>query len=117
MIVINDYYANGLAFSLEVSCFKTQSCNLTLRRSNKDVCARIRLCPAGLAMDGQKDGRPSSAMGSEGEALDEDDDDDDEEGGADTEEQSGNESEMNEPEEEVIMSIFYSWASDHSLHV
>nr|XP_029526924.1 regulator of nonsense transcripts 2-like [Oncorhynchus nerka] len=51
-------------------------------------------------MDGQKDGRPSSAMGSEGEALDEDDEDDDEEGGADTEEQSGNESEMNELEEE-----------------
>lgn len=81
-------------------------------------------------MDGQKDGRPSSAMGSEGEALDEDDDDDDEEGGADTEEQSGNESEMNEPEEDVILSIFYSlfihcmsktqvshnrWILDHSL--
>lgn len=53
--------------------------------------------PAGLAME--KDGR-SSAM-SEGEGLDEEEDDDDEEGGAETEEQSGNESEMNEQEEEV----------------
>lgn len=54
---------------------------------------------AGLAME--KDGR-SSAM-SEGEGLDEEDDDgdDDEEGGAETEEQSGNESEMNEQEEDV----------------
>lgn len=51
----------------------------------------------GLAME--KDGR-SSAM-SEGEGLDEEEDDDDEEGGAETEEQSGNESEMNEQEEEV----------------
>lgn len=53
----------------------------------------------GLAME--KDGR-SSAM-SEGEGLDEEDDDgdDDEEGGAETEEQSGNESEMNEQEEDV----------------
>lgn len=52
----------------------------------------------GMAME--KDGR-SSAM-SEGEPLDEeDDDDDDEEGAADTEEQSGNESEMNEQEEDV----------------
>lgn len=48
----------------------------------------------------EKDGRCSSAMG-EGEALDEEDEDDDDEGGAETEEQSGNESEMNEPEEEV----------------
>lgn len=49
----------------------------------------------------EKDGR-SSAM-SEGEGLDEEDDDgdDDEEGGAETEEQSGNESEMNEQEEDV----------------
>lgn len=49
----------------------------------------------------EKDGR-SSAM-SEGEVLDEEDDDgdDDEEGGAETEEQSGNESEMNEQEEDV----------------
>lgn len=49
----------------------------------------------------EKDGR-SSAM-SEGEGLDEDDEDgdDDEEGGAETEEQSGNESEMNEQEEDV----------------
>lgn len=53
----------------------------------------------GLAME--KDGR-SSAM-SEGDGLDEEDDDDgdDEEGGAETEEQSGNESEMNEQEEDV----------------
>ena len=48
----------------------------------------------------EKDGRCSSALG-DGEALDEEDDDDDEEGGAETEEQSGNESEINEPEEEV----------------
>uniref|UniRef100_A0A8B9JYB7 Regulator of nonsense transcripts 2 n=1 Tax=Astyanax mexicanus TaxID=7994 RepID=A0A8B9JYB7_ASTMX len=47
----------------------------------------------------EKDGRSSSAMG-EGEVLDEEDEDDDDEGGAETEEQSGNESEMNEPEEE-----------------
>lgn len=49
----------------------------------------------------EKDGH-SSAM-SEGEVLDEEDDDgdDDEEGGAETEEQSGNESEMNEQEEDV----------------
>lgn len=49
----------------------------------------------------EKDGR-TSAM-SEGEGLDEEDDDgdDDEEGGAETEEQSGNESEMNEQEEDV----------------
>ena len=58
----------------------------------------------------EKDGRCSSALG-EGEALDEDDDDDDEEGGAETEEQSGNESEMNEPEEEVRPSL----PSRHSL--
>lgn len=53
----------------------------------------------------QKDGR-SSAM-SEGEGLDEEDDDgdDDEEGGAETEEQSGNESEMNEQEEDVSWSL------------
>lgn len=51
----------------------------------------------------EKDGR-SSAM-SEGEGLDEEDDDgdDDEEGGAETEEQSGNESEMNEQEEDVSL--------------
>lgn len=48
----------------------------------------------------EKDGR-CSAM-SEGEALDEDDEDDEEEGGAETtEEQSGNESELNEQEEDV----------------
>lgn len=47
----------------------------------------------------EKDGR-SSAM-SEGEPLDEEDDDEDEDGAADTEEQSGNESEMNEQEEDV----------------
>lgn len=53
----------------------------------------------GLATE--KDGR-SSAM-SEAEGLDEEDDegDDDEEGGAETEEQSGNESEINEHEEDV----------------
>lgn len=53
----------------------------------------------GLAME--KDGR-SSTMG-DAEVLDEEDDDgdDDEEGGAETEEQSGNESEMNEHEEDV----------------
>lgn len=51
----------------------------------------------------EKDGR-SSAM-SEGEGLDEEDDDDDEEGGAETEEQSGNESEMNEQEEDVSRSL------------
>lgn len=50
-------------------------------------------------MAAEKDGR-SSAM-SEGEGLDEEDDDDEEEGGAETEEQSGNESEMNEQEEDV----------------
>lgn len=57
----------------------------------------------GLAME--KDGR-SSAM-SEGEGLDEEDDDgdDDEEGGAETEEQSGNESEMNEQEEDVSLFV------------
>lgn len=48
----------------------------------------------------EKDDRSSSAMG-ETEGLDEEDEDDDEEGGAETEEQSGNESEMNEQEEEV----------------
>lgn len=49
----------------------------------------------------ERDGR-SSAM-SEGDGIDEEDDDgdDDEEGGAETEEQSGNESEMNEQEEDV----------------
>lgn len=52
----------------------------------------------------EKDGR-SSAM-SEGEGLDEEEDDDDEEGGAETEEQSGNESEMNEQEEEVSVACF-----------
>lgn len=53
----------------------------------------------------EKDGR-SSAM-SEGEGLDEEDDDgdDDEEGGAETEEQSGNESEMNEQEEDVSLFV------------
>lgn len=55
------------------------------------------MCP-GL----EKDGRSSSAMG-ENEPLDEEDDDDEDEGGAETEEQSGNESEMNEPEEEVTV--------------
>lgn len=53
----------------------------------------------GLAME--KEGR-SSAM-SEGDVLDEDEDDEDEEGGAETEEQSGNESEINEPEEDVSL--------------
>lgn len=50
----------------------------------------------------EKDGRSSSAM-DENEPLDEEDDDDEDEGGAETEEQSGNESEMNEPEEEVTL--------------
>lgn len=49
----------------------------------------------------EKEGR-SSAM-SEGDVLDEDEDDEDEEGGAETEEQSGNESEINEPEEDVSL--------------
>lgn len=52
----------------------------------------------GLAND--KDSKDSSSI-REGEAIEEEDEDDDEEGGAETEEQSGNESEMNEPEEEV----------------
>lgn len=58
----------------------------------------LSIC-VGLASE--KDGR-SSAM-SEAEGLDEEDDDgdEDEEGGAETEEQSGNESEMNEQEEDV----------------
>lgn len=68
------------------------------------LCLTVCVCfHTGLAME--KDGR-SSAM-SEGEVLDEEDDDadDDEEGGAETEEQSGNESEMNEQEEDVSLSI------------
>lgn len=48
----------------------------------------------------EKDGNCSSTVG-EGEALDEEDEEDEDERGAETEEQSGNESEMNEPEEEV----------------
>ncbi|XP_031687830.1 regulator of nonsense transcripts 2 isoform X2 [Oncorhynchus kisutch] len=87
--------------TLELLRPKMKLC-ISLEDSTRHVTELERefLVKLGLAMDGQKDGRPSSAMGSEGEALDEDDEDDDEEGGADTEEQSGNESEMNEPEEE-----------------
>ncbi|XP_052347758.1 regulator of nonsense transcripts 2-like isoform X1 [Oncorhynchus keta] len=87
--------------TLELLRPKMRLC-ISLEDSARQVTELERefLVKLGLAMDRQKDGRPSSAMGSEGEALDEDDDDDDEEGGADTEEQSGNESEMNEPEEE-----------------
>lgn len=48
----------------------------------------------------EKDGNCSSTVG-EGETIDEEDEDDEDECGAETEEQSGNESEMNEPEEEV----------------
>uniref|UniRef100_A0A4W5MTN5 UPF2 regulator of nonsense mediated mRNA decay n=1 Tax=Hucho hucho TaxID=62062 RepID=A0A4W5MTN5_9TELE len=103
---LQEYIRKLVSFTLESFSRSSYPEQLTgsafiLRYSElqKCVCA-YPLCPAGLAMDGQKDGRPSSAMGSEGEALDEDDEDDDEEGGADTEEQSGNESEMNEPEEE-----------------
>lgn len=48
----------------------------------------------------EKDGNCSSTVG-EGEALDDEDEEDEDERGAETEEQSGNESEMNEPEEEV----------------
>lgn len=40
----------------------------------------------------------------EGENLEEDDEE--EEGGAETEEQSGNESEVNDPEEEVMTFIY-----------
>lgn len=50
----------------------------------------------------ERDGRSSSAM-AENEALDEEEDDDEDEGGAETEEQSGNESEMNDQEEEVTV--------------
>lgn len=42
-------------------------------------------------------------MMTDNEALDEEEDDDEDEGGAETEEQSGNESEMNDPEEEVTV--------------
>jgi len=65
-----------------------------------------------------RDGR-SSAM-SEGEGLDEEDDDgdDDEEGGAETEEQSGNESEMNEQDEDVSpFVVLNSSILSHSSHV
>lgn len=48
----------------------------------------------------EKDGSCSRTVG-EVEALDEEDEEDEDERGAETEEQSGNESEMNEPEEEV----------------
>lgn len=65
----------------------------------------------------EKDGR-SSAM-SEGEVLDEEDDDgdDDEEGGAETEEQSGNESEMNEQEEDVSPFVMMKTSSCFSAHL
>lgn len=53
---------------------------------------------AGFATE--KDGNCSSSVG-EGEALDEEDEEDEDERGVEREEQSGNESEMNEPEEEV----------------
>lgn len=59
------------------------------------LCVGVR---AGFATE--KDGNCSSAVG-EGETIDEEDEDDEDERGAETEEQSGNESEMNEPEEEV----------------
>uniref|UniRef100_A0A3P8Y6Q1 MIF4G domain-containing protein n=1 Tax=Esox lucius TaxID=8010 RepID=A0A3P8Y6Q1_ESOLU len=87
--------------TLELLRPKMRLCT-SLEESTRQVneLEREFLVKLGLANDGQKDGRPSSALGSEGETVDEDDDDDDEEGGADTEEQSGNESEMNEPEEE-----------------
>ncbi|KAL0962718.1 hypothetical protein UPYG_G00344410 [Umbra pygmaea] len=87
--------------TLELLRPKMRLCT-SLEESSRQVTELERefLVKLGLANDGQKEGRPLSAMGSEGETLDEDDDDDDEEGGADTEEQSGNESEMNEPEEE-----------------
>lgn len=61
------------------------------------VCFGVCLC-SGYATE--KDGTCSSSVG-EGEALDEEDEEDEDERGAETEEQSGNESEMNEPEEEV----------------
>lgn len=44
----------------------------------------------------------------EGEALEDDDDDEEEEAGAETEEQSGNESEMNDHEEDVSR-FYYSF--------
>ena len=53
----------------------------------------------GLVND--KDSKDSVA---EGENLEEDEEE--EEGGAETEEQSGNESEVNEPEEEVMTFIY-----------
>eukprot|EP00061_Rhincodon_typus_P010008 g33939.t1 len=54
-----------------------------------------------LVIDG-KDSKPDklSGLGEGEENQDDDDDDEEEEGGAETEEQSGNESEMNEHEEE-----------------
>ncbi|XP_019898463.2 regulator of nonsense transcripts 2 isoform X7 [Esox lucius] len=97
--------------TLELLRPKMRLCT-SLEESTRQVneLEREFLVKLGLANDGQKDGRPSSALGSEGETVDEDDDDDDEEGGADTEEQSGNESEMNEPEEE-------KQAHNHTLHL
>eukprot|EP00064_Thunnus_orientalis_P021899 superscaffoldBa00006951_g22069 len=72
------------------------SCSLEEATKQVTDLEKEVLIKLGLVME--KDGR-SSAM-SEGEGLDEEDDDDDEEGGAETEEQSGNESEMNEQEED-----------------
>uniref|UniRef100_H3B878 Regulator of nonsense transcripts 2 n=1 Tax=Latimeria chalumnae TaxID=7897 RepID=H3B878_LATCH len=71
------------------------------------------LVKLGLVPD--KDSKVCGSI-AEGEALEEDDDEEDEEGGAETEEQSGNESEMNEPEEEVKnnkRSIHYPSQSEH----
>ncbi|KAJ8006494.1 hypothetical protein DPEC_G00107830 [Dallia pectoralis] len=97
--------------TLELLRPKMRLCT-SLEESTRQVneLEREFLVKLGLANDGQKDVRPSSALGSEGETVDEDEDDDDEEGGADTEELSGNESEMNEPEEE-------KQAHNHSLHL
>ncbi|XP_061839569.1 regulator of nonsense transcripts 2 isoform X1 [Nerophis lumbriciformis] len=77
----------------------------SLEEASREVADLEKEVLVKLGMAMEKDGR-SSAM-SEGEGLDEEDDDgdEDEEGGAETEEQSGNESEMNEAEDDVSPSF------------
>lgn len=86
--IIFIYTLNGIIFTLEIlplSCFvKSFSTFFSLQ---------------GLVND--KDSKDSMT---EGENLEEDEEE--EEGGAETEEQSGNESEVNEPEEEVMTFIY-----------
>lgn len=57
-----------------------------------------------LSLQGLVNDKDSKDSMTEGENLEEDEEE--EEGGAETEEQSGNESEVNEPEEEVMTFIY-----------